>query len=223
MNETMVTLVGNVATAPVFREMPTGPVARFRLAVTPRRWDRTRQDWRDGRTSFFTVWSWRTLASNVSASVAVGEPVIVQGRLKVRDEERGGQHWTSVDIEALSVGHDLARGTSAFRRALKAGVTPWSALQGAGRQGEGTEGEGAQGEGGQGEGEQGGAIPVEGEPAQGALVPGPGAAGPVREPDWTAPVREPEWAATARSPARGSMPGPSLDPAPGPGLGAAVP
>ncbi|MFI6872885.1 single-stranded DNA-binding protein [Streptomyces sp. NPDC050400] len=115
-SETMVTVVGNVATTPVFRELPTGPVARFRLAAHARRFDRVQNVWVDGHTNFFTVWAWRALGSNVQSSLSLGEPVVVQGKLKVRDEERGGQHWTSADIEAVAIGHDLSRGTSAFRR-----------------------------------------------------------------------------------------------------------
>ncbi|MFH8606438.1 single-stranded DNA-binding protein [Streptomyces sp. NPDC018029] len=120
MNETLVTVVGNVATTPVYRELPSGPVARFRLAVTSRYYDAAKNTWNDGHTNFFTVWAWRALGTNVQGSVSVGEPVIVQGRLKVRDEERGGQHWTSADIEAVAVGHDLSRGTAAFRRVGRA-------------------------------------------------------------------------------------------------------
>ncbi|GGV32392.1 single-stranded DNA-binding protein 1 [Streptomyces longisporoflavus] len=120
MNETLVTVVGNVATTPVFRELASGPVARFRLAVTARYYDAVQNVWADGHTNFFTVWAKRSLGSNVQGSLAIGEPVIVQGRLKVRDEERGGQHWTSADIDAITIGHDLSRGTSAFRRVLKA-------------------------------------------------------------------------------------------------------
>lgn len=121
MNETMVTVVGNVATKPVFREAANGAMStRFRLAVTARRFDRASGTWKDGHTNFFTVWAWRTLAENLASAVSVGEPLIVQGRLKVRDEGHGGQHWTSADIEALAVGHDMARGTSAFRRVTRA-------------------------------------------------------------------------------------------------------
>ncbi|MEU2904448.1 single-stranded DNA-binding protein [Streptomyces globisporus] len=117
MNETLVTLVGNAATAVDFRETATGGMARFRFAVTARRWDREKQLWADGRTSFYTVWSWRTLAANLAGSVSVGEPLVVHGRLKVREEEQAGQRRTFVDVEAVAVGHDLSRGTSAFRRA----------------------------------------------------------------------------------------------------------
>lgn len=90
MNDTLVTLVGNAATGVEFRETATGGMARFRFAVTPRRWDREKQLWTDGHTSFYTVWAWRTLASNLSGSVSVGEPLVVHGRLKVREEEREG-------------------------------------------------------------------------------------------------------------------------------------
>ena len=89
MNETMVCVVGNVATQPVCRELSTGASARFRLAVTSRYWDREKNEWTDGHTNFFTVWARRTLAANVASSVALGDPVVVQGRLKVRTETAG--------------------------------------------------------------------------------------------------------------------------------------
>ncbi|MCX4762236.1 single-stranded DNA-binding protein [Streptomyces sp. NBC_01275] len=117
MNETLVCAVGNVATRPVYRDLATGASARFRLAVTSRYWDREKSAWADGHTNFFTVWANRQLATNAQASLNVGDPVIVQGRLKVRTEVRDGQQtWTSADIDAVAIGHDLARGTSAFRR-----------------------------------------------------------------------------------------------------------
>jgi single-strand DNA-binding protein len=119
MNETMICVVGNVATRPVFRELANGPSARFRLAVTARYWDREKSAWADGHTSFFTVWANRQLAANAAGSLDVGEPVIVQGRLKVRTDVREGQSWTSADIDAVAIGHDMARGTSAFRRVTR--------------------------------------------------------------------------------------------------------
>lgn len=117
MNETMICAVGNVATRPVYRELASGASARFRLAVTARYWDREKNAWTDGHTNFFTVWANRQLAVNAAASLDVGDPVLVQGRLKVRTDVREGQQsWTSADIDAVAIGHDLARGTSAFRR-----------------------------------------------------------------------------------------------------------
>ncbi len=125
----MVTLVGNAATAVEHRLTTAGvPVARFRLAATSRRWDKARECWSDGETSFYTVRSWRALADNVAASVAVGEPLVVQGRLRLREgeqpPERGGQRWFSAEIDAVAIGHDLARGTAAFRRVVRARTDP---------------------------------------------------------------------------------------------------
>ncbi len=98
--------------------------------MTPRRRDRETQLWTDGPTSFYTVWAWRTLATNLAASVAIGEPLVVHGRLKVREEERDGGRRTFVDVEAVAVGHDLSRGTAAFRRVVRTEPALTSALQG---------------------------------------------------------------------------------------------
>jgi single-strand DNA-binding protein len=144
MNETTVCVVGNVATQPVFRESATGASARFRLAVTARYWDREKSAWVDGHTNFFTVWARRALAINVGASLSVGDPVLVQGRLRVRTEQRDGQNWASADLDASAIGHDLARGTSAFRRASRPETPQGTAAQEAGAQGAGTQGAGAQ-------------------------------------------------------------------------------
>ncbi|MGW0826297.1 single-stranded DNA-binding protein [Streptomyces sp. NPDC002845] len=120
MNETQVCVVGNVATQPVCKETAAGTSARFRLAVTSRYYDREKSEWADGHTNFFTVWTRRTLAANVGSSISLGDPVVVQGRLKVRTEQRDGQTWTTADVDAVAVGHDLSRGTSAFRRTPRA-------------------------------------------------------------------------------------------------------
>ncbi|QLH21809.1 single-stranded DNA-binding protein [Streptomyces sp. Rer75] len=131
MNETWTTVVGNAATRPDFWETAAGvAVARFRLAATVRRWDRKSEGWVDAYTSFYTVWTWRTLAANVAASVSLGEPLLVHGTLRVREREKeregagegegGPKRWITAEIDAAAVGHDLTRGTSAFRRVSQA-------------------------------------------------------------------------------------------------------
>jgi single-strand DNA-binding protein len=121
MSETVVTVVGNVATQPELRQTSAGvPVTRFRLATTERRYDRASDRWTDGHTNFYTVWAWRALGENVCGSIAMGEPVIVQGKLRVVQREDKGQSYLSASIDATTVGHDLNRGTSAFRRVFKA-------------------------------------------------------------------------------------------------------
>ncbi|MET8676340.1 single-stranded DNA-binding protein [Streptomyces sp. NPDC004647] len=121
MHETTVTVVGNAATGVDFRETEDGvPVARFRLAATARRWDRRRAAWTEGHISYYTVWAWRSLAANVASSVSLGEPLVVQGRLHIREDEYGGKLRSAAEIEAIALGHDLACGTSVFRRVAEA-------------------------------------------------------------------------------------------------------
>ena len=117
MHEAHMTVVGNVATDVTCGLSANGhPLARFRLASTVRRYDAKREAWVDGSTSFYTVWAWRTLATNVAASVMVGQPVVVQGQLRLREGERDGRKFFSADLIAATVGHDLSRGTAAFVR-----------------------------------------------------------------------------------------------------------
>lgn len=117
MSETYVTVVGNVATIPEHKVTQSGAtLAKFRLATTPRRLDRTTGRWGDGPTSFYTVVCWRALADNVTSSVGKGDPVVVVGRLRVTswDNERGS--GTAAEIEGVHVGHDLSRGIAMFRK-----------------------------------------------------------------------------------------------------------
>ncbi|MFF2544570.1 single-stranded DNA-binding protein [Kitasatospora sp. NPDC058063] len=116
MNETHVTVVGNVATEVSYGETGGGvPMANFRLACTERRYDRQRECWVDGETQWVTVTAWRALAVNLIGSLAKGDPVLVSGRLRVREWADGEVKRSRAEIDARSVGHDLTRGTTAFR------------------------------------------------------------------------------------------------------------
>jgi single-strand DNA-binding protein len=117
MSETYVTVVGNVATTPEHKVTQSGAtLAKFRLATTPRRLDRTTGRWGDGPTSFYTVVCWRALADNLTSSVGKGDPVVVVGRLRVTswDNDRGS--GTVAEIEGVHVGHDLSKGIAMFRK-----------------------------------------------------------------------------------------------------------
>jgi single-strand DNA-binding protein len=118
MNEAFVTFQGWVGNDVVHRETPQGNVANFRVGVTPRIRKRT-GEWVDGQTSWFSVSCWRQLADNVRDSVRKGDPVLVHGRLRTDVWERtDGQSSTTYVVEAMHVGHDLARGTTAFSRSI---------------------------------------------------------------------------------------------------------
>jgi single-strand DNA-binding protein len=117
INEAQVFLSGYVARDPRFRITASGiSSVSMRVAYTPRRVDRETGEWTDGTTSFVSVVCWRTLADNVARCLHKGEPVLVKGRLQVRPYEKDGVSRLAVEIEATSVGHDLARGVASFQR-----------------------------------------------------------------------------------------------------------
>ncbi|SCE95740.1 single-stranded DNA-binding protein [Micromonospora tulbaghiae] len=119
MFDTYVTIVGNVLTAPEWRRTTQSGtlVANFKVASTARRLDRDSGRWVDGNSLRVRVNCWRRLAEGVAASVAVGDPVIVAGRLYTRDwTDEAGTHRTLYELEAVAVGHDLSRGRARFLR-----------------------------------------------------------------------------------------------------------
>jgi len=119
MNEPQVTLTGWVGSEVVHRETPGGTVANLRVGSTPRV-RRKSGDWVDGPTSWFSVTCWRALADHVRDSVRKGDPVLVQGRLRVDVWERPDRTSSvTVVVEATSVGHDLSRGTTVFVKAAR--------------------------------------------------------------------------------------------------------
>lgn len=117
MNEAHVTVIGWIAAEPYYAITANGtPFLSLRVGCTPRRYDRQSGQWQDVDTMFLTVNCWRGLADNVNASeFQRGHPVLVTGRLRVRQYERDGQWRFSAEIEATTVGHDLSRGTADFR------------------------------------------------------------------------------------------------------------
>src|SRR6185369_18091497 len=120
MFDTTVCLVGNVMTNPEWRRTTvTGTyVATFRFASTSRRFDKTANRWVDGDSLRIKVACWRTIGENVMQSVSVGDPLVVYGRLYSRDWVDADEHRrTSYEMDAVAVGHDLARGISKFKRA----------------------------------------------------------------------------------------------------------
>ena len=137
MNDIQITMVGNLATDPVLRSVGDGvPVAGFRVASTPRRYDRSTAQWRDGETIFLSVNCWRRLAEHVATSLHKGDGVIVNGRLVARsfDDREQQRRWV-IEVEAITVGPDLTRGTAPLVRAQRStsgAEDVWSTPLGAG-------------------------------------------------------------------------------------------
>jgi single-strand DNA-binding protein len=150
--ETVITVVGNLVDDPELRFTPSGAaVAKFRVASTPRTFDRQTNEWKDGESLFLTCSVWRQAAENVAESLQRGMRVVVQGRLKQRSyEDREGVKRTVYELDVEEVGPSLRNAT--------AKVTKTSGRSGQGGQG------GYSGGGGQGGGSWGGS-PGGGQPA----------------------------------------------------------
>ncbi|WP_019874347.1 single-stranded DNA-binding protein [Sporichthya polymorpha] len=121
--DTVITLVGNLVDDPELRFTPSGAaVANFRIASTPRTFDRQANEWKDGEALFLTCNVWRQAAENVAESLQKGMRVIVQGRLKQRSyETREGEKRTVFEVEVDEVGPSLAFATAKVNRTARGG------------------------------------------------------------------------------------------------------
>ena len=144
--ETSITVVGNLVADPELRFTPAGAaVANFRIASTPRRFNRQTSQWEDGEAMYLTCNVWRQAAENVAESLSKGMRVIVQGRLRQRPyESREGERRSIFEVEVDEVGPSLSFATAQVTRASRGG----------GQGGYGNQG-GGQSMGGQGQMNQG--------------------------------------------------------------------
>jgi single-strand DNA-binding protein len=146
--DTQITIAGNLVDDPELRFTPSGqPVAKFRVASTPRFRDNTTGEWKDGDSLFLTCNVWRQAAENVAESLTRGMRVIVSGRLRQRSyETKEGEKRTVYEVEADDVGPSLRNASAKVNRASRNGA-------GAGQAGGRPSGGGQGGSGGSGGGE----------------------------------------------------------------------
>jgi single-strand DNA-binding protein len=143
----IITIAGLVATMP--RHILTSEglsITSFRLASAQRRFDRSKERWIDVDTNWYTITSFRQLALNASLSIEKGQRVLVTGRLRIREWDNGERVGTTIDIEAESIGHDLAWGTSSFSRSIASSAAPAApVVEGSAAEGTAAEGSAAEG------------------------------------------------------------------------------
>jgi single-strand DNA-binding protein len=159
--ETVITVVGNLVDDPELRFTPSGAaVAKFRVASTPRTFDRQTNEWKDGESLFLTCSVWRQAAENVAESLQRGMRVIVQGRLKQRSyEDREGVKRTVYELDVEEVGASLKSATAKVTKTTGGGR---SGQQGGGFGGGGGGGQTGGGNwGGSSGGQQGGGAPAD--------------------------------------------------------------
>ncbi|MET9204823.1 single-stranded DNA-binding protein [Streptomyces bacillaris] len=165
--ETVITVVGNLVDDPELRFTPSGAaVAKFRVASTPRIFDRQTNEWKDGEGLFLTCSVWRQAAENVAESLQRGMRVVVQGRLKQRSyEDREGVKRTVYELDVEEVGPSLKNATAKVTKTTgRGGQGGQGGYGGGGQQGGGNWGGGPGGGGQQG----GGGAPADDPWATGA-------------------------------------------------------
>ena len=132
--ETTITIIGNLVDDPDLRFTPSGAaVANFRIASTPRTFDKQANEWKDGETLFLSCAVWRQAAENVAESLQRGMRVIVTGRLKSRSfETREGEKRTVFEIDVDEVGPSLKSATAKVTKASRSGGDSGGASYGGG-------------------------------------------------------------------------------------------
>ncbi|MGH8776551.1 MAG: single-stranded DNA-binding protein [Jiangellaceae bacterium] len=121
--ETIITVVGNLTDDPELRFTPSGAaVANFRVASTPRTFDRQTNEWKDGDPLFLSCSVWRQAAENVAESLHRGARVVVTGRLKQRSyETREGEKRTVVELDVDEIGPSLRYATAKVTKTQRSG------------------------------------------------------------------------------------------------------
>ena len=121
--DTQITIAGNLVDDPELRFTPAGqPVARFRVASTPRFRDNASGEWKDGDSLFLTCNVWRQAAENVAESLTRGMRVIVSGRLRQRSyETKEGEKRTVYEVEVDDVGPSLRNASAKVNKIARNG------------------------------------------------------------------------------------------------------
>ena len=116
--DTPITVVGNLVADPELRFIPSGAaVANFRIASTPRVYNRETNQFEDGEALFLTCNCWRQMAENVAESLTKGMRVVVNGRLKQRSyQTKEGENRTVFEVEVDEVGPSLKYATASVNR-----------------------------------------------------------------------------------------------------------
>jgi single-strand DNA-binding protein len=137
--DTQITVVGNLVDDPELRFTPSGAaVANFRIASTPRTFDRQANEWKDGEALFLSCSVWRQAAENVAESLQKGMRVVVQGNLRSRQyETREGEKRTVFEIQVDEVGPSLRYATAKVTRTQRSGGSSYGGGQQGGAQGGG--------------------------------------------------------------------------------------
>lgn len=117
----VITIAGNIGSDPTSNVTRSGKaVINFRVATSSGYFDQRTGAWVEGSTNWYAVSAFGNLAEHAKASLHLGHPVIIVGRLRQKEWEANGKKGIDIELTADAIGHDLRRGTSAFARRPRA-------------------------------------------------------------------------------------------------------
>lgn len=114
-DELTILIKGNLTADPELRFTPSGAaVVNFSVASTPRIFDKSTNEWRDGETVFNKCFAWRELAENITESMVRGTRVTGEGKLVTKkwNDKESGEQRSRMEIEVLDLGPSLKMATA---------------------------------------------------------------------------------------------------------------
>lgn len=117
MNETHVTIRGNMVADPDRITGAKGEFTTFRVAVNEFYRDQAGGGYVDGRSSFYKVVAYRAVGANVYQSLKKGMPVLIHGVLRMSQWQTStGETRSAPEIEAINIGPDLRFGIATYQK-----------------------------------------------------------------------------------------------------------
>jgi single-strand DNA-binding protein len=129
-------IVGNLTSDPELRYTQNGlPVAGFSVAVNERKFDRDKNEWTDGETTFVRCSAWREMAEQVAASLTKGMRVMVSGKFDMKEyETKDGAKGAALEMNVDEIGPSLRYATAVVTKAAQRSPQQGGAPQGYGQQ-----------------------------------------------------------------------------------------
>ena len=117
MSDTFITVCGRLTADPLVRlTREQAPFCVFRIATS----NRVRVQpgtYEDGPASFYDITAFNRLGANVVKSLVKGDPVVVTGRLRMKEYDRqDGSRGVSASVSAMAIGPDLTWGQARLTR-----------------------------------------------------------------------------------------------------------
>ncbi|MCR2051464.1 single-stranded DNA-binding protein [Actinomyces bowdenii] len=119
-NDTVITVTGLLGGDPELKFTQAGkPVANLSIASTPRRFDKSQNQWIDGETLWVRAHAWGSMAENVVESLRKGMMVIAKGHLISRSyATQTGEKRTSLELDIDHIGPSLRSQRAQVTRAI---------------------------------------------------------------------------------------------------------